>query len=398
MLLESEDAMSGSRLWKMLLLLGLFGWLPSLASAQEAGVPEIRWRYDYNVARKEALEKKLPIVIDFYTKICFYCTKMDMTTFRDPRVAGLINERFIPLKLDGDIEKNLTTFLGINAFPTFVLAGSDGKILHPPLVGYQDAPVFFEHLQRVLANNSEPDWMLRDHQLAVKLIQGKEYARAIGTLRRIVEDGKARPVQTASLKLLQDLEGLGQERLGKAKDLVAKGQLVEAMESVNDTLRIFPGLQVTRDGTELLARISQAPEMRNQQRGKRAQELLAQAQEFYKLKDYIPCLDRCEVLMASYGDLAEGAEASQISTAIKADPEWLQSACEVLGDRLGNLYLALADSLLRKGQPDRARFYLERVVRSFPGTRQAESAQIRLGQLAGMPARRVDIDAASNRP
>jgi tetratricopeptide (TPR) repeat protein len=249
-----------------------------------------------------------------------------------------------------------------------------------------------------LANVSEPDWMLREHQLALKAIQTKEFPKAIASLRRILEDGKARPVQVTSQKLLMDLEGLGQERLARAKDLFDRGQIPEAVDALNDTLRTFPSLQVAKDGNDMLTRISQSAEMRNQTRNKRAQELLAQAQEFYKLKDYIPCLDRIEILMASYGDLTEGQEASQISANIKSDPEWLQSACEVMGDRLGNLYLSLAESLLRKGQPDRARFYLERVVRSFPGTRQAESAQIRLGQLAGMPARRVEIESVNNRP
>jgi TolA-binding protein len=59
-----------------------------------------------------------------------------------------------------------------------------------------------------------------------------------------------------------------------------------------------------------------------------------------------------------------------------------------MSDRLGGLYLSLADSLLKRGQPQRAEFYLQRVIQAFPGSRQAESAQIRLTQLQGVQPKR----------
>ena len=49
------------------------------------------------------------------------------------------------------------------------------------------------------------------------------------------------------------------------------------------------------------------------------------------------------------------------------------------------LYLSLADSWLKKGQPQQAIFYLERVIKMFPGSRQAEAAQVRLTRLRGAP-------------
>src|SRR5688572_3324813 len=108
MLLESEDAMSGHRLlWKLVMLLGALGNCAAPGFAQEGTFTEVKWRLDYNIARKEALERKLPIVIDFVTKTCFHCNRMDATTFRDPRIVSLMNERFIPLKMDGDVEVNL---------------------------------------------------------------------------------------------------------------------------------------------------------------------------------------------------------------------------------------------------------------------------------------------------
>src|SRR5207244_9517894 len=128
----------------------------------------------------------------------------------------------------------------------------------------------------------------------------------------------------------------------KASELHDKGSSAEAVDALSETLRIFPGLQAAKEASELMTKLAQSPEVRNQQRGKRARELLAQAKDFYKNREYIPCLDRCEWLVGSYGDMAEGQEAAQIVSEIKNNPEWLQSAADIMSDRLGSIYLALA--------------------------------------------------------
>ena len=103
------------------------------------------------------------------------------------------------------------------------------------------------------------------------------------------------------------------------------------------------------------------------------------------------CLDRCEVLRGVYADLPEGSEAAQLAAEIKNNPEWLQKACETATERVSVLYLSLAETLLKKGQAQQATIYLERVIQTFPGTRQAEAAQVRLAQIQGQPAQTVDF-------
>ena len=386
--------------WK-LMLLGAALAVPALAVpsldclAQEAtSGQQVNWRGDYVQARREAQEKGLPLVIDFGTKNCRYCVLLDQTTFRDPKVVGVMNDRFVALKVDAEVEVLLASQLQISSYPTLVLAGPDGKIL-ARVVGYKEAADFYESLQRVLAAVSSPDWMQRDLQIAGKWIQSGNYAMAIAALKTILDDGKNRPVQASAEKLLQGLEQKAAERLVKAKELESKGKSSEAIETLTDTIRVFPGLQASNEAAELVTKIALTPEIRNQQRSKRARELLAQAREFYKNREYIPCLDRCEVLVGSYGDMAEGQEASQIVGEIKNNPEWLQNAADTMSDRLGALYLALADALLKKAQPQQAEVYLLRVIQAFPGSRQAESAQIRLAQLQGLPARKTEIGSAS---
>ena len=384
--------------WNLLMVMSTLALAVPLGPASAQAPNLVKWRYDYNLARREALERKLPILIDFFKEGCAPCLIQDNTTFRDPQIVNLVNEHFIPLKINGEVERALADPLKIDRFPIMVLAAYDGKILQPFLIGKQDAPELYTHLQRVLNSLTEPEWMLRDYQLAGKLVQNREFSRAIATLLNIVQDGKTWPVQVSARKLLQDMEVIGQERLKEAGDMINRGRVTEGIEAINETLRTYQGLQVAKDGGVMLDRVMQSPEIRQQQRTKRAQELLAQAQDFFKSKDHIPCLDRCEILMGSYGDLPQGQEAFQLFSNIKNDPKWLETACDTMSDRLGKGWIALAEKLLREGQPDRSRYYLDRVIRAFPATSLAESAQIRLTQLNGVPTRHLEPNAASTRP
>ncbi|MCI0376442.1 MAG: DUF255 domain-containing protein [Gemmataceae bacterium] len=361
-----------------LLALGHVALLTAPLAAQET----IKWRPDYNAARKEAQDKGLPLVLDFGTQSCFWCRKLDETTFRDPKVIGVMNERFVAIKIDAERDPALTSSLRITAFPTLVLAAPDGKIL-AAIEGYQDAARFYESLHRALAVLSPPEWMERDYKLALQWLQKEEYGQAINALRNIVADGKVRPLQINAQRLLDDLERKAALQLAKAKELQDKGQSEEANKQLAEIVRNFPGLKASHAAAEHLAKGARRPEAGNELRTRRAGELLTQARDFFKNREFILCLDRCEVLAASYGDLIEGQEAARIASEVRANTEWLQNAADTLADRLGGLYLALADAHLRRGNHQQGEFYLQRVVQAFPGSRQAEAAQIRLSQLQG---------------
>jgi thioredoxin-like negative regulator of GroEL len=351
---------------------------------------EVTWREDYNAARREAQEKGMPLVLDFGTENCFWCRKLDETTFRDPAVAGLISQRFIPLRMDARRNAELTEALHIQSFPTIVLAAPDGKILGT-LEGFTEAVRFHEHLARVLQVLSNPEWMTRDVEEAEKAVAASDYARAVALLKSVVEDGKERPVQAKARQVLNDLEQQAAGRLAHAKQLEDGGQITEAMDALTELLKNYAGTQASAEGGRALNVLAAKPEVKAQMRTRRARELLAQAREDYRAQQYFWCLDRCEMLSASYGDLPEAVEALQLTAEIKNNPDWMRQACESLSDRLGVLYLSLAETWIKKGQPHEAVACLERVIQALPGTRQAEVAQTRLAQLQGQPSPRVDF-------
>jgi hypothetical protein len=267
-----------------------------------------------------------------------------------------------------------------------VMAAPDGRILKTR-TGFQNADELFGMMQESLAMlpASEGAQMQEKLAAAEKLERAGEYVRSSFLYRELLEDGKQRPVTRPAQEGLRRIEKLGQDKFAQVKELNSRGKKTEAMEGCADIVRSFAGLAVSREAQTLMVEISRTTtlEVATTPRDRRATELLIQAEEFYKSKDYIPCLDRCEVILANFGDLPAGQKAYHLASEIKNNPDWLQNAADVMTDRLGGLYLALADSYLKRGEPSRAQYYLQRVLTAFPGSRLAESAQIRLNQLQG---------------
>ncbi|HEV2949581.1 MAG TPA: DUF255 domain-containing protein [Gemmataceae bacterium] len=370
---------------KFFLLAIAWVFAQSMATAQD-----VKWRYDYNAARREAEQKSMPLVVDIGTENCFWCNKLDAITFHDPTVAEVINSKFIPLKVDAHRNAALSDALRIQAFPTVVLAASDGKIL-ATLEGYMEPIRFHEQLQRTLVSVSNPEWMNRDYLEAGKAVAGADYARAIALLKGVTEDGQNRPIQLKARQLLNELDQQAATRLARAKQYEDKGQTTEGMETLTELVRAYAGTQAATEGGELLTKIADKPEIKARQRTRRARDLLAQAKEDFRTHQYLRTLEHCETLVTNYPDLPEGAEAVQLASDIRSNPEWMKQACDSLSDRLGMLYLSLAETWIKKGQPKEAVICYERVIQTFPGTRQADTAQQRLAQLQGQPTRQANF-------
>jgi hypothetical protein len=67
---------------------------------------------------------------------------------------------------------------------------------------------------------------------------------------------------------------------------------------------------------------------------------------------------------------------------IADDPERLQQACTALEDSLAENYLQLAESWLRRGQPQKAAAALKKILQISAGGHQAQLAQERLQRIS----------------
>ena len=369
-----------SRVWVFVMLVVAF--LPSGATAQPAAPAGVVWRTDYNTARKEAQEKGLPLIIVVGTDDCFYCRKLEATTFRDPTVAGPLASGFVALKLDANREPTLAKALKVQMYPTLVLAGADGKI-HAFIEGYVEAGRLTENMKRASALTATADWMARDYNEASKAIGAGDYPRAVSLLKGLVAEAGERPVGVKAREVLVSVERQATGRLARARELEQKGYTPEAMDALAEVVKLYAGTQAAGDAAGMMAGLAEKPENLERQRARQARDLLAMAKEEFRSGRYHDCLQRCDLLAAGFPDRPEVKDAAALAAEIKDHPDRLAAACEQMNEKTAAMYLTLADSWVKKGQHAEATACLEKVMKLAPNSRQSELAQARLTKIQG---------------
>ena len=204
---------------------------------------------------QEEQDKDRPLILDFGTENCFWCKKIrgnDLPGSGHRRVAQRPTSlsKWMPI-----VKECLPRHCTSRAIPRWCWPHRMGRSLGT-LEGYLEAYRLQEHLQRVLASVSNPEWMSRDYQEAAKAIAASDYAKAIALLKNITEDGKERPAQVKARQLLGDLEQQAAGRLAKAKQLDDKGQNTEATNVLSELLRLYAGTQAAQEASQMLTALA----------------------------------------------------------------------------------------------------------------------------------------------
>jgi hypothetical protein len=372
-----------------------------LCLLQSASAQEVEWRKDYAGALREAQEKKRPLLLDFGTVDCFYCKKLDDSTFRDPAVIARLNRDFVAVKIDAGRYTSLVQQLNIQLFPTLLVATPGGKILNTQ-TGYLGPEAFITFLTRSLAareapgvtvsrpkvrpEDPAPGWMAEDYDKAARAIGRSEFARAVPLLKNILKEDRNYPIQKQAAALLKELEGQAAARLAQVKDLEESGRTVEALQADEELIRKYDGTAAAVEGMALLSSLNARLDNRTRERRQEAADLLKLAEKELQSQQYLMCLVRCQTITRDYATFPEAAAAAELAARIKKNPEWMQQVCDGGAEVLSMSFLTLAETRLKEGQPQQAVYLLERVVQAFPNTRHAEQAQARLSQIQGPPA------------
>ena len=125
----------------------------TLISTSPVRAQEVGWRNDYEAAQREAQATGRPMFLDFGTHSCIWCQKLD-ATFHAPAVMNLLNQYFIPVRIDADRERELTNRMGIHSFPTLVILDPSGKLIDRREGFLEAGPMsgFLEQAKRVASS------------------------------------------------------------------------------------------------------------------------------------------------------------------------------------------------------------------------------------------------------
>lgn len=70
-----------------------------------------------------------PVLLSIVTAWSRGCDEMDRTSYADPAVAAIINDRFVPVRVDADRRPDISSRYTLGGWPTTAFLNADGEIL-----------------------------------------------------------------------------------------------------------------------------------------------------------------------------------------------------------------------------------------------------------------------------
>ncbi len=110
---------------------------------------EVEWKRWTPAVFEQAKKEKRLVLVDFSAEWCSFCKKMDLTTWRDPQVLAVINENYIPVKVEDEVDSELAEKYRDYGRPAMIVLDADGKEIFKK-TGYQTPQFMLWTLQGVL--------------------------------------------------------------------------------------------------------------------------------------------------------------------------------------------------------------------------------------------------------
>ena len=105
-----------------------------------AWAAEVQWLPNFKAAQAQSRKTNKPVLAEFYADWCGPCKMMASTTFKDAEVAKLA-QRFVPVRINADKDKDLALKYKAYALPYVVVIDAKGRVVRV-CEGYRDAPGF----------------------------------------------------------------------------------------------------------------------------------------------------------------------------------------------------------------------------------------------------------------
>jgi uncharacterized protein len=89
----------------------------------------VAWQPWTRVAFTRARTERKPVLLSISATWCSTCREMDRTSYADPVIATIINERFVPIRVDADERPDISERYSLGGWPTTAFLTPDGEIL-----------------------------------------------------------------------------------------------------------------------------------------------------------------------------------------------------------------------------------------------------------------------------
>lgn len=105
----------------------------------------VDWRTDLSAALDTAGDDHKPVLINFSSRACVYCERMEAEVFPTEAVRAEL-AKFVPVKIDVNAQEELAARYNVVALPTYVITDASGANL-ATVSGFQGPREFSAFLQ-----------------------------------------------------------------------------------------------------------------------------------------------------------------------------------------------------------------------------------------------------------
>ncbi len=112
-----------------------------------ADAATVRW-YGYEDGMSTAKRESKKVFLYFWADWCPYCDKMEKETLSKKEVVSILNESYIPIRINSEAEQQLAAQYFVRGLPTtWFLSETGEKISNLP--GYVDSDLFIPILRYI---------------------------------------------------------------------------------------------------------------------------------------------------------------------------------------------------------------------------------------------------------
>lgn len=108
----------------------------------------IDWQPNYEAAVQAAVAANKPILLELYMDTCGHCARLHKETLTDDQVIAAVNDRFVPVRVEGRSRLDLVKKFDVKGAPTTLILSPQEEERHR-FVGFQTPAEYLQELGKI---------------------------------------------------------------------------------------------------------------------------------------------------------------------------------------------------------------------------------------------------------